>query len=293
MPSKNPSDVLLDLTVFAPLGLVLGAREVVPELGVQYFGFCADRPPFSHELVRKAFCHAVDRELLVAQYPRAGLYRAASRGGAIPPAMPAHSHRVGLEYDLEKARALLDEAGYPGGKGLPEIRMVVPHWLQPLEPILELANPAQRISAYHDMPYALFRYNPEEEFTLRQQVTLLETRLSQKGKRIHRISLAECLDEAMRSQRPLEEWFAAEREQGVETIVETVHSVLAEYAPLVDLVVSYPVMPAVKALVAHLHGDDGYVRMRPPLTDLPAARRAALVAAYEAILAPQPDRQTA
>ena len=109
---------------------------------------------------------------------------------------------------------------------------------QDLEPILELANPAQRISAYHDMPYALFRYDPEEEFALRQQVTLLETRLSQKGKRVHRISLAECLDEAMRSQRPLEEWFSAEREQGVETIVETVHSVLAEYAPLVDLVVA-------------------------------------------------------
>ena len=51
--------------------------------------------------------------------PRSGLYRAATRGGAIPPAMPAHSHRVGLEYDLEKARELLDEAGYPGGKGLP------------------------------------------------------------------------------------------------------------------------------------------------------------------------------
>ena len=67
-------------------------------------------------------------------------------------------------------------------------------------------------------------------------MTLLETRLSQKGKRIKRISLAECLDEAMRSQRPLEEWFAAEREQGVETIVETVHAVLSEYAPLVDLV---------------------------------------------------------
>ena len=61
----------------------------------------------------------------------------------------------------------------------------------------------------------------EDEFDLRKQVTLLETRLSQKGKRVRRISLAECLDEAMRSQRPLEEWFTAEREQGVETIVET------------------------------------------------------------------------
>jgi hypothetical protein len=105
-----------------------------------------------------------------------------------------------------------------------------------LEPILELEDPRPRISAYHDMPYALFRYDPEDEFALRKQVTMLETRLTQKGKRITRISLAECLDEAMRSQRPLEEWFAAEREQGVDTIVETVHSVLAEYKPLVDLV---------------------------------------------------------
>lgn len=107
---------------------------------------------------------------------------------------------------------------------------------QDLEPVLELPDPRQRISAYHDMPYALFRYDPDEELELRKQVTLLETRLSQRGKRIKRISLAECLDTAMRSERPLEEWFSAEREQGVETIVDTVHSVLSEYSPLVELV---------------------------------------------------------
>lgn len=105
-----------------------------------------------------------------------------------------------------------------------------------LEPILELPDPRQRLSAYHDMPYALFRYDAEEEFELRQQVTLLETRLSQKGKHVKRISLAECLDEAMVSQRPLEEWFAVEREQGVESVVDTVHAVLSDYTPLVDLV---------------------------------------------------------
>jgi hypothetical protein len=105
-----------------------------------------------------------------------------------------------------------------------------------LEPVLELFDPRERISAYHDMPYALFRYDPEDEFELRKQVTLLETRLSQKGKRVRRISLAECLDEAMRSQRPLEDWFCAEREQGVATLVETVHAVLSEYSPIVDLV---------------------------------------------------------
>ena len=105
-----------------------------------------------------------------------------------------------------------------------------------LEPVLGLPDPRPRISAYHDMPYALFRYDPAEEFELRTQVTLLETRLSQKGKRVTRISLAECLDAAMRSQHPLPEWFEAEREQGSGSVVDTVHAVLSEYAPLVELV---------------------------------------------------------
>ncbi|GAB6155986.1 DUF1788 domain-containing protein [Desulfosporosinus burensis] len=107
---------------------------------------------------------------------------------------------------------------------------------QVLEPVLEIRDPRERISAYHDMPYVIFHYNPDEEFQLRKQVTLLETRLTQKGKRIKRISLAECLDEAMCSQRPIEDWFAAERDQGVESIIETVHAVLSEYEPLVNLV---------------------------------------------------------
>jgi hypothetical protein len=105
-----------------------------------------------------------------------------------------------------------------------------------LEPVLALSDPRERISTYHDMPYAIFRYDPYEEFNLRKQVSLLETRLTQNGKRVKRISLSECLDEAMRSQRPLRDWFAAERVQGTDTLVQTVHSVLSEYTPLVDLV---------------------------------------------------------
>jgi hypothetical protein len=113
---------------------------------------------------------------------------------------------------------------------------LLPRIKSSLEPILALTDPRQRLSAYHDMPYAIFRYEPEEEFELRKQLTLLETRLTQKGKRVGRISLAQCLDKAMRSQRPLEDWFAAEREQGTDTIVETIHAVLSEYTSLVDLV---------------------------------------------------------
>jgi hypothetical protein len=111
-----------------------------------------------------------------------------------------------------------------------------------LGPILEQPDPRQNLSAYHDMPYALFRYDPDDELELRKQVTLLETRLRQKGKRVARISLAECLDEALRAERPLEDWFGAERDQGIDSVIDTVHSVLARYQPLVDLVAAR--MPA-------------------------------------------------
>jgi hypothetical protein len=105
-----------------------------------------------------------------------------------------------------------------------------------LEPILTAADPRPAISSYHNMPYAIFRYDPEEEFELRRQVTMLQTRLEQAGKRVLRISLAECLQEAMTSQQPLDDWIQAERAVGTEKVVETIHAVLAEYQPLVELV---------------------------------------------------------
>ena len=43
---------------------------------------------------------------------------------------------------------------------------------------------ATKLSAYHDMPYAIFHYDPNEEFALRAQVTLLQTRLELRGKRV-------------------------------------------------------------------------------------------------------------
>lgn len=111
---------------------------------------------------------------------------------------------------------------------------------QKLEPILGLDDPRERLSAYHDMPYVIFRYDPDEEFLLRQQVTMLETRLSQKGKRIKRISLAEMLERAMvLSGRSLVEWFNVEREMGTDVVIDTIHSVLAEgETTLIDLVAS-------------------------------------------------------
>ena len=72
-----------------------------------------------------------------------------------------------------------------------------------LEPVLAMADPREKISAYHDMPYAIFHYDPERELPLRREVSSLQTRLENKGKRITRISLAECLEAALKSEAPL------------------------------------------------------------------------------------------
>lgn len=116
------------------------------------------------------------------------------------------------------------------------------HRLSGLEHILAAPDPRARISAYHNMPYAIFRYDPKDEFALRREVTLLATRLQNAGKRVHVISLAECLHEALSSAEPLDSWYARERELGIAPIVDTAHQVLAHFSPLVDLVASR--MPA-------------------------------------------------
>lgn len=97
-----------------------------------------------------------------------------------------------------------------------------------LEPHLAAEDPRAKISAYHDMPYALFRYDPEQEYAVRRELTMLTTRLTQKGKRVTRISLARCLAEAMISQRPLDDWYEAERSGTVEETVQTITNILEE-----------------------------------------------------------------
>ena len=54
---------------------------------------------------------------------------------------------------------------------------------------------------------------------------------------------------------------------------------------VVDLIVAHPVLPAVKALVAHRRGDPGFHAMRPPSQELEASRRQALVAEFDRIMA--------
>jgi len=105
-----------------------------------------------------------------------------------------------------------------------------------LEPILALPDPRSKISAYDDMPYAIFLYPPEDEFALRKEVALLKTRLEQAGKRVTLISLAECLWEGLNGEIALSEFIEAERSLGTDKAVETAHEIISVNQPLPDLV---------------------------------------------------------
>lgn len=111
---------------------------------------------------------------------------------------------------------------------------------QVLEPILSKQDPRPDISAYKDMPLCIFLYEPSDEFELRQELGLLQTRLEQKGKRIIRVSLMDCMMEALSNAGIAPEQLVENEvmlgEGGHQTVAQTVHQVLSEYSPLDQLV---------------------------------------------------------
>lgn len=106
-----------------------------------------------------------------------------------------------------------------------------------LEPILSLPDPRPKISAYNNMPYAIFRYPPEDEFEVRAEITMLQTRLEQAGKIVTRISLAECMTAALEAEgHTWAELAELEKSLGLGPVIDTVHSILSESQPLDRLV---------------------------------------------------------
>lgn len=61
----------------------------------------------------------------------------------------------------------------------------------------DLRAEPSRISVYHDLPFAILRYNPSDEWQLRREIKLLETRLLGVGKDVHIIPMSELLWSAL------------------------------------------------------------------------------------------------
>jgi peptide/nickel transport system substrate-binding protein/oligopeptide transport system substrate-binding protein len=89
---------------------------------VAFLSFNHMRPPFrGNRALRRAFNHAIDRKALCRQ---AGKAEDLPATGIVPPGIAGHDHGArGYAYDPDRARLLLSTAGYPGGRGLPEITL--------------------------------------------------------------------------------------------------------------------------------------------------------------------------
>lgn len=96
-----------------------------PSMTVQFYCFKNQGLLFNNKKLRQAFNYAVDRQKIVnytlkgSGFP--GIY------GVVPPAF-AHfdaSKTKGYGYDPEKARKLMADAGYPGGKGFPKLDLQI------------------------------------------------------------------------------------------------------------------------------------------------------------------------
>ncbi|MBS1637174.1 MAG: ABC transporter substrate-binding protein [Bacteroidetes bacterium] len=99
-------------------------------LKTDYLGILVDpnieivaKSPLRIKAIRKAINHGFDRIKMV-KYFRNNIGIPAT-AGFIPSGLPSYDEKVvkGYIYDPEKVRQLLIEAGYPGGKDLPEITL--------------------------------------------------------------------------------------------------------------------------------------------------------------------------
>jgi oligopeptide transport system substrate-binding protein len=92
-----------------------------PFLGNYFYRFNVTRKPFNDARVRRAFALAINKKRIVEKITRAGEQIADS---LVPPGIPGYVSPPGLGYDPAAARKLLEEAGYPDGKGFPTISLL-------------------------------------------------------------------------------------------------------------------------------------------------------------------------
>lgn len=91
-------------------------------LAVQYYGFLTTSDIFSDKRVRQAFNYAIDREKLIVNVMQGD--GTPAYHGFVPkfPGYPIEKVQ-GFEFDIDKARQLMKDAGYDNGSGFPAVTL--------------------------------------------------------------------------------------------------------------------------------------------------------------------------
>ena len=100
-----------------------GAPEYVtfPYLGTYFYMFNVTKPPFNDARVRKALAYAIDRESIAKNVTKGQQTPAYT---LTPPDVLGYTAKAKMTYDLDKARKLLADAGYPNGAGMPPLELI-------------------------------------------------------------------------------------------------------------------------------------------------------------------------
>lgn len=119
----NPSD---GSTVEAEAALQLFER---PSMNVGYLGLTSTRPPFDNQKVRQAVNYAIDKQAIVDAFFEG---RAEVAKNPMPSTISGYNDDIpGYEYDPEKAKQLLAEAGFADGFEMELWAMPVPRPYMP------------------------------------------------------------------------------------------------------------------------------------------------------------------
>jgi oligopeptide transport system substrate-binding protein len=94
----------------------------VPELRIDYIAFQTQSPLFKNAKLRQAISSAIDREKMVRFVLK---NQVAPATGIVATGIAGYDNTdlKPLSFNPEKAKSLLAEAGYPNGKGLPDITL--------------------------------------------------------------------------------------------------------------------------------------------------------------------------
>ncbi len=115
-------------TAFPPADKLAEAKKradyvLSPVLGTYYYEFNTTKPPFNDPRVRKAFAMAVNRADLLGKIIQAGQIPAFSLTPPLAGRFP-YTPPKGIAESADRAKKLLAEAGFPGGKNFPKVRLL-------------------------------------------------------------------------------------------------------------------------------------------------------------------------
>jgi peptide/nickel transport system substrate-binding protein len=111
-----------------------------PSMNVGYLGFTTTRKPFDNKLVRQALNHAVDKKSIIDSFYGGQAVEAVN---PMPSSIEGYNDAIeAYPFDLDKAKELLAEAGYPDGFemdlwAMPVARPYMPEGMKVAEVIQE------------------------------------------------------------------------------------------------------------------------------------------------------------